>query len=135
VTPKGTVLAICEGRKSSLSDAGDIDLLIKRSTDHGKTWNLGSDKEQAIIDQKGKDTRRIFLISSTDEGITWTKPLEITTRVKKPNWTWYATGPGSGIQLENGPHKGRLVIPCDHIEAETTHYYSHVIFSDDHGKT
>lgn len=30
---------------------------------------------------------------------------------------------------------GRLVIPCDHIEAETKHYYSHIIYSDDHGAT
>ena len=44
-------------------------------------------------------------------------------------------GPGSGIQIEHGPHKGRLVIPCDHIEADTKHYYSHIIYSDDHGKT
>ena len=55
--------------------------------------------------------------------------------MKKDDWTWYATGPGSGIQIEHGPHQGRLVIPCDHIEAETRHYYSHVIYSDDHGKT
>ena len=33
----------------------------------------------------------------------------------------------------HGPNQGRLVIPCDHIEAETKHYYSHIIFSDDHG--
>ena len=31
-------------------------------------------------------------------------------------------------------HQGRLVIPCDHIEADTKHYYSHVIYSDDHGQ-
>ncbi|HKS36508.1 MAG TPA: sialidase family protein, partial [Verrucomicrobiae bacterium] len=45
--------------------------------------------------------------------------------------TWYATGPGVGIQLRSG----RLVIPCDHIEAGTKRYYSHVIYSDDRGKT
>ena len=60
---------------------------------------------------------------------------EITNAVKKDDWTWYATGPGSGIQIQHGPHKGRLVIPCDHIEADTKHYYSHVIYSDDHGET
>lgn len=25
-------------------------------------------------------------------------------------------------------------MPCDHIEAGTKHYYSHIIYSDDHGK-
>lgn len=50
-------------------------------------------------------------------------------------WTWYATGPGSGIQIKRGKYKGRLVIPCDHIEADTKHYYSHSFISDDHGKS
>ncbi len=168
VTTPGTVLAFCEGRKISGGDAGDIDLLVKRSRDHGKTWsgqqvvwdnagntcgnpcavadrdtgtiwllttwNRGDDHEGAIIAGTSKDTRRVFVTRSTDDGASWAKPVEITAAVKLTNWTWYATGPGSGIQLANGPHKGRLVIPCDHIEAGTQHYYSHVIYSDDHGQ-
>src|SRR5690606_25351907 len=39
VTTNGTVLAFCEGRKNSASDSGDIDLLLKRSIDGGKTWS------------------------------------------------------------------------------------------------
>ena len=169
VTAKGTVLAFCEGRKTSWGDSGDIDLVLKRSTDAGKTWsnqqvvwddgpnccgnpcvvvdresgtifllstwNCGDDHEGAIIAGKSKDTRRVFVLQSTDDGLTWSKPREITATAKKPDWTWYATGPGSGIRIENGPHKGRLVIPCDHIEAATKDYFSHIIFSDDHGKT
>jgi sialidase-1 len=38
VTTNGTLLAFCEGRKNSPSDTGKIDLLLKRSTDGGKTW-------------------------------------------------------------------------------------------------
>ncbi|WP_238012908.1 sialidase family protein [Dactylosporangium sp. AC04546] len=34
----GTLLAFAEGRKGGLSDAGDIDLVLKRSTDGGCTW-------------------------------------------------------------------------------------------------
>ncbi|HPC18408.1 MAG TPA: sialidase family protein [Candidatus Hydrogenedentes bacterium] len=169
VTTKGTVLAFCEGRKHSKSDTGDIDLLVRRSTDNGRswsaqqviwddagntcgnpcavvdrdtatiwlltTWNRGDDQEKEIIDQISKDTRRVFVTFSRDDGNTWEKPREITSDVKKADWTWYATGPGSGIQMEQGPHKGRLIIPCDHIEAGTKHYYSHVIFSDDHGES
>ena len=60
-----------------------------------------------------KDTRRVFAIHSSDDGRTWSTPQEITAGVKKNDWTWYATGPGSGIQIEHGPHRGRLVIPCD----------------------
>ena len=34
----GDLLAFCEGRKSGAGDAGDIDLLLKRSSDGGRTW-------------------------------------------------------------------------------------------------
>ena len=97
------------------------------------TWNRGEDKEWQIIDQKSIDTRRIFLIHSNDDGDSWTNPKEITVDVKLSNWTWYATGPVNGIQLKKGGNKGRLIIPCDHIEAKTKHYYSHIIYSDDGG--
>jgi sialidase-1 len=108
-------------------DTGTIWLLL--------TWNRGDDHENQIIAGKSKDTRRIFVTSSTDDGLTWARPREITADVKLTNWTWYATGPGSGIQIQHGPHQGRLVVACDHIEAATKHYFSHVIYSDDHGKT
>ncbi len=99
-----------------------------------QTWNQGDDREPRIIDGTSKDTRRVFVTRSDDEGRTWAKPNEITADVKLTNWTWYATGPGAGIQLQRGPHQGRLIIPCDHIEAGTRRYFSHVIFSDDHGQ-
>src|SRR5437763_17129661 len=50
-TPKGTLLAFCEGRKNSSSDSGDIDLLLRRSLDGGKTWG----EVQKIADM-GTDT-------------------------------------------------------------------------------
>lgn len=169
-TKKGTLLAFCEGRKTGSGDSGDIDLLLRRSTDNGRTWsptlviweddkntcgnpcpivdlktgtiwllttwNRGDDREAAIIAGKSKDTRRIFVTSSSDDGKSWDKPREITATIKAADWTWYATGPGAGIQVENGKHKGRLVAPCDHMVAgPEKKYYSHVIYSDDHGKS
>ena len=38
VTAKGSVLAYCEARKRVASDWGTIDILMRRSTDEGKTW-------------------------------------------------------------------------------------------------
>ncbi len=168
-TPAGTLLAFCEGRKASSSDTGDIDLLLKRSTDNGATWsalqlvwddgpntcgnpcpvvdestgaiwlllthNLGQDRESAIVDGQSAGTRTVWVSHSNDDGLTWAPPKDITATTKKPEWTWYATGPGVGIQLRLGGHKGRLVIPCDHIIAGTKTYHSHVIYSDDHGAT
>ncbi len=109
------------------SETGKIYLLM--------TWNAGQDREGQIIDGASKDTRLIFLTSSDDDGENWSKPDGITKSVKKENWTWYATGPCHGIQMKYGENKGRLVIPCDHIEAVTKKYYSHIIYSGDHGKT
>lgn len=165
VSTKGTLLAFCEGRKNSASDTGDIDLLLKRSFDGGKTWqptqvvwddgkntcgnpcpvvdaktgtiwlllthNLGSDTQAAIVGGKSKGTRTVWVAKSIDDGATWSKSMEITKDVKKADWTWYATGPGVGIQLRTG----RLVIPCDHYVAESKVKNSHVIYSDDAGAT
>lgn len=101
------------------------------------SWHLSIDGETVITHQKSKDTRRVFIMQSGDDGKTWSEAKEITQSVKLNNWTWYATGPCHGIQMERGPNKGRLIIPCDHVEAEseTYKYFSHIIFSDDHGKT
>ena len=169
----GDLLAFAEGRKASRSDTGDIDLLLKRSTDGGKTWgplqllwddagntcgnpcavvdektgviwllsthNLGNDKEDAIKRGASRAGRSVWLLSSKDNGATWTAPLDITKTTKDPSWTWYATGPGVGIQIKHGPHAGRLVVPSDHnYDDPTTHksiHASHAIYSDDHGAT
>ena len=168
-TKNGTILAFAEGRKKTSSDTGDIDLVMKRSEDNGRTWselaviwdddenvcgnpapvqdrktgkifllstwNLGSDHEPQIIDKTSRDTRRIYLLVSDDDGMTWSEPVEITTSVKLNTWTWYATGPCHGIQISTGQYKDRMIIPCDHIEAGTGKYYSHIIYSDNSGKT
>ncbi len=166
-TKNGTLLAFAEARTFNCGDAGDIDLVVKRSEDGGKTWsklmlvwddgantcgnpapvvdqktgkvvllstwNLGTDHEPQIINGTSKDTRRIFVLSSVDDGISWSAPKEVTKDVKLPEWTWYATGPGNGIQIRSGKYKGRLVVPCDHIEAGSKKYFSHTIHSDDGG--
>jgi sialidase-1 len=104
------------------------------------THNLGTDRERDIAAHVSKGTRTVWVCSSTDNGATWTPPQDITSTAKNPAWTWYATGPGVGIQIQSGPHAGRLVIPCDHNyddPADPAKHISgsHAIFSDDHGKT
>jgi sialidase-1 len=103
------------------------------------THNLGSDRERDIAARTGKGTRTVWVAHSKDHGMTWTNPVDISSTTKDPSWTWYATGPGNGIQIKAGPHRGRLVIPCDHNyddPAEDKHLSgSHAIYSDDHGQT
>ncbi len=99
------------------------------------TWNAGDDDEQRIIAGKSPTGRRVFVTYSNDLGETWSEPRDITEDVKSSGWTWYATGPGVGIELKGEKYRGRLVVPCDHANAKTRKYHAHVIYSDDHGKT
>ena len=160
-TTKDTLLAFCEGRKNNRRDHGDIDLVLKHSSDGGRTWSRqqvvyeeGGSSEVTIgnpapvVDQDTgviwlpfcRDNDRVLITHSSDDGLTWTQPIDITADVKEPDWTWYATGPVNGIQLRRPPHKGRLVIPCDHRVGGAENPWnhagrSHAIYSDDHGKS
>src|SRR5699024_7143246 len=100
------------------------------------SWNLGEDDIGEISRGTSEDTRRVFYTFSDDDGLNWEEPEEITSSVKKPHRGWYARGPGHGIQISQGEYKGRLVVACDYIEVGPDRKgYSHVIYSDDHGKT
>lgn len=98
-------------------------------------WNLGEDHESQIIEQKSKDSRKVFSIYSDDDGLTWSEPKEITSTVKQPDWTWYATGPCHAIQLQHKKYKNRLIASANHMVAGTKAYHSQVIYSDDSGKS
>lgn len=165
-TAGGTVLAFCEGRCDSNSDFGEIDILVRRSHDYGKNWdvpqvvvshrgftcgnpcvvedrscgrilllfckNPAEAGEEHVV--QGRAERTVWVSSSDDDGASWSTPREITQSVKQSSWTWYATGPGHGIQLAGG----RLVVACDHIRGLSADrardpIHSHLITSDDGG--
>jgi sialidase-1 len=164
-TTRGTLLAFAEARRTGTGDAGDIDLVVKRSHDRGDSWsplqivgdngpntfgnpcpvvdrntgaiwllttqNRGTDREKDIIAGTSEASRTVWAMKSADDGVRWSPPLEITTSVKRPDWTWYATGPGIGIQTASG----RLVIPANHAEAGSGVHRSHLFFSDDGGRS
>ena len=81
---------------------------------------------------------RCFSMRSTDDGLTWTAPKEITAAFEpfrsKVDWKVIATGPGHGIQTKTG----RLVVPVWlAFGKEGAHAPSAAgtIYSDDHGAT
>lgn len=107
--------------------------------DTGRIWlflntNLANGPESQIM--LNKAPRDVGAIYSDDRGETWSEFINMTSWLKLPGWTWYATGPCHALQMSNG----RIVIPCNHGEFDeeagcTPFYRSHVIISDDHGET
>lgn len=107
--------------------------------DTGRIWlflntNLADGPESQIM--LNKAPRDVGAIYSDDRGETWSEFINMTSWLKLPGWTWYATGPCHAIQMVNG----RIVIPCNHGEfdeeaGKTLYYRAHVIVSDDLGKT
>ena len=159
VSAKGTILAFSEARKGKGSDSDEIDLALRRSLDHGKTWEpmriIADDGTRTmnqptpVLDRDTgtiwlpfcKDNRQVFVMKSTDDGVTWSTPVEITRSVKDPSWKYLGSGPGHGIQLKSG----RLLIPAwgDTSPGPATWpvanwgkvQFSYTFYSDDHGAT
>ncbi|MBK5291252.1 MAG: exo-alpha-sialidase [Acidobacteriia bacterium] len=174
VTPKGTVIAFAEARKSLRGDWGTQDIVMRRSLDGGQNWSapqvmvrlkeavkknpvalaqqLGVEGEVTynnvvpLIDKPSGQLHvlfcveyfRCFRITSVDDGMTFTDPVEITATFEKfrPDYDWkvIATGPGHGIQLRNG----RLLVPVWLSDGAGGHAHRpsivSTIYSDDHGK-
>lgn len=84
------------------------------------------------------NTSYLWMSYSDDDGKTWSAPRDITPDLRKDWMKFLGTGPGTGIVLRNGPHKGRILIPVyttnnvSHLNGSQS---SRVIYSDDHGKT
>ncbi len=168
IISNGDVLAFAEAR-TSIQDAAENDIVMKRSRDHGQTWekltviaSAGKDslnnptvvveknsqtiflffqrypypyKERNVVPGlEGDRVLQSFVIMSTDMGKTWSDWVNLTPVVKSPvKWTSIASGPGIGIQIQNGPHQGRLVIPYNHGPWGNWGVYAS--YSDDGGKT
>jgi sialidase-1 len=185
--PDGQLLAFAEGRVNGSNDFGDINIVLKRSKNHGKTWsplstvvdydrlqagnpapvvdltdplypdgriflfyNTGNNYESEV--RKGNGYREVWYKTSTDQGTTWSDPVNITTQVHKPfqpeinsaysfreDWRSYANTPGHAIQIASGLYKGRIVVAANHSagdpEKDWEDYASHLFYTDDHGKT
>lgn len=157
-TTEDTLLAFAEGRKNDCGDDGDIDTVVRRSTDGGETWGPVQVVHAGDGDTVGNPSpvvdavsgrialitthnpgdydhaRTPFLQYSEDDGLTWSEPENIADDASDPAWDyWLATGPGHGIQLERGDHAGRMLIGVNHEGEDGVLRGAHLIYSDDGG--
>jgi len=147
VTTQGTVLAFCEGRKHSRADAGEIDLLLRRSTDGGRTWL----PTQLVATDPGMTVGNPAPVFDRDTGTIWLplckNPAEGgEDKIRKglaERTVWLAHSADDGLTWSDpieitqdvkrsnwtwyatGPchgiqlRTGRLLIPCDHRARST----------------
>ncbi len=97
-------------------------------------WAHGHPKERTWnASQPGMlpaETGQVMLVKSTDDGITWSEPVNITAQVKQPDWRLFLQGPGKGITMKDGT----LVFPAQFKDSENVPY-STIMYSRDGGNT
>ncbi|MEI2273042.1 exo-alpha-sialidase [Sphingobacterium sp. ML3W] len=92
---------------------------------HNHQWkNKGSQPGFEV-----KQTSQFLLVKSEDNGLTWSKPLNLT-HLKKAEWWLWAPAPGHGISLQDGT----LLMPSQGRD-ETGKAFSNITYSKDGGQT
>ena len=82
---------------------------------------------------KPEETGQLMLVRSDDDGVTWSKPINITEQVKKSEWCFILQGPGKGITMRDGT----LVFAAQYQDPPEKQRLPHstIIYSKDHGQT
>lgn len=121
---------------------GDPAVLVDRNTGTiwvAATWSHGNRSWFGSgPGLKPEETGQFMLVRSDDDGLTWSKPINITKQVKKPGWCFILQGPGKGITMRDGT----IVFAAQYQDPPNTtdkraHRLPHstIIYSKDHGKT
>ena len=73
---------------------------------------------------------QFLMVRSKDDGLTWSKPENLTRKLKKPEWWLFAPAPNQGITLRDGT----LVMPSQGRD-ENGYPFANIMYSRDHGET
>lgn len=155
ITKHDIVLAFAEGRVDGREDTGNIDVVLRRSGDRGKTWQdllvvfndgtatchnqcpvyIPETNRVVMVMNRNYGDSRVYVTYSDNEGQTWSNPVEITADVRPAGYSRFTQGPCHGIVKQREPNKGRLVISGYMRKNNNTPYYANSIYSDDNGDT
>lgn len=126
-----------DGLPSAQNGVGDPSILVDTKTNTVwivAAWTHGMGNQRAWwSSHQGMDrniTAQLVLAKSTDDGKTWSEPINITEQVKKPEWYFLLQGPGRGITMSDGT----LVFPIQFID-KTRIPNAGIMYSKDGGKT
>lgn len=124
------------GLPKAQNGVGDPAILV--DTKNGTIWIIalwthGMGNRRAWHNsQAGMDineTGQLVLTKSTDDGKTWSDPINITRQVKDPSWRLLLQGPGRGITMQDGT----LVFPIQFIDS-TAVPFAGIMYSKDNGE-
>ncbi len=116
---------------------GDPAVLVDKKTSTiwvAATWSHGNRSWRGSgPGLKPEETGQLMLVRSDDDGLTWSKPINITSQVKHPKWCFILQGPGKGITMRDGT----IVFAAQYQDPPEQKRLPHstIIYSKDHGKT
>lgn len=79
------------------------------------------------------NTTYVCMTYSDDDGQTWSDPKVMD--LKTEDMKFFGVAPGVGIQMQNGSHAGRIMVPMYYTSSLHTTEYACVVYSDDNGET
>ena len=135
--PTRTIMDMGNDAKWHYDGIGDPAVLVDRNTGTiwvAATWSHGNRSWRGSgPGMKPEETGQFILVRSDDDGKTWSKPINITSQVKKPEWCFILAGPGKGITMADGT----LVFAAQYQDPPNKRRLPHstIIYSKDHGKT
>lgn len=125
------------GLPKAQNGVGDPSILVDTKTNTVwivAAWTHGMGNQRAWwSSHPGMDmnhTAQLMMVKSTDDGKTWSEPINITEQVKDPSWYFLLQGPGRGITMSDGT----LVFPTQFIDS-TRIPNAGIMYSKDQGKT
>ena len=135
--PTRAIMDMGRDAKWRYDGIGDPAVLVDRNTGTiwvAATWSHGNRSWRGSgPGMKPEETGQLMLVRSDDDGVTWSKPINITAQIKKPEWCFILQGPGKGITMADGT----IVFAAQYQDPPTKRRLPHstIIFSKDHGKT